>query len=80
MFSTQSDTVIVSPFVHHVLDIVSLFAAELEEPQIGVSGKGTGLILTCTFYSFSCYTQTIKHHLKTTSQKTLFNPLSDDIF
>ena len=29
---------IISPFVH-VFDIISLFAAELEEPKIGISGK-----------------------------------------
>ena len=31
--------VIVSPFVH-IFDITSLFAAELEEPKIGISGQG----------------------------------------
>ena len=31
--------IIVSPFVH-IFDIISLFAAELEEPKIGISGKG----------------------------------------
>ena len=30
--------IIVSPFVH-IFDIISLFAAELEEPKIGISGK-----------------------------------------
>ena len=30
---------IVSPFVH-ISDIISLFAAELEEPKIGMRGKG----------------------------------------
>ena len=35
MFSTQ---IIVSPFVH-IFDIISLFAAELKEPKIGISGK-----------------------------------------
>ena len=29
----------VSLFVH-IFDIISLFAAELEEPEIGISGKG----------------------------------------
>ena len=29
----------VSPFVH-IFDIISLFAAELEKPKIGISGKG----------------------------------------
>ena len=31
--------IIVSPFVHS-FDIISLFAAEFEEPKIGISGKG----------------------------------------
>ena len=31
--------VIVSPFVHN-FDIISLFAAELEDPKTGISGKG----------------------------------------
>ena len=31
--------IIISPFIH-VFDITSLFAAELEEPKIGISGKG----------------------------------------
>ena len=30
---------IISPFVY-IYDIISLFAAELEEPKIGISGKG----------------------------------------
>ena len=30
---------IVSPFAH-IFDIISLFAAELEEPKIGISCKG----------------------------------------
>ena len=29
----------VSPFVH-IFDIISLFAAELEEPKTGISGHG----------------------------------------
>ena len=31
--------IIVSQFVH-IFDIISLFAAELEDPKIGMSGKG----------------------------------------
>ena len=31
--------IIESPFVH-IFDIISLFAAESEEPKIGISGKG----------------------------------------
>ena len=30
---------IASPFVN-IFDIISLFAAELKEPEIGISGKG----------------------------------------
>ena len=37
MFYTQSDNL--SPFVH-IFDIISVFAAELEEPKIGIWGKG----------------------------------------
>ena len=37
MFSSQLDNCI-PPFVH-IFDIISLFAAELEEPKIGLSGK-----------------------------------------
>ena len=35
----QLNHIIVSPFVY-IFDIKSLFAAELEEPKIGKSGKG----------------------------------------
>ena len=34
--------VIISPFVH-IFDIISLFAAEFEDPKIGISGKGLTL-------------------------------------
>ena len=37
MFSTQSDNCI--PLVH-IFEIISVFAAELQEPKIGISGKG----------------------------------------
>ena len=37
MFSTQSDSC--NPFVH-IFDIIFLFAAELEEPKIGLWGEG----------------------------------------
>ena len=33
---------IISPFVN-IFDIISLFAAELEEPKIGMWGKGLSL-------------------------------------
>ena len=42
MFSTHQ--IIVSPFVH-IFDIISLFAAEMEEPKIGILGKGLTLSL-----------------------------------
>ena len=35
----QLDQITVSPFVHN-FDIPSLFAVELEEPIIGISGRG----------------------------------------
>ena len=35
----QLNQIIVYPFVH-VFDIISLFTAEMEEPTIGISGKG----------------------------------------
>ena len=35
----QLNQITVSPFVH-IFDIISLFAAEFEEPKIGISGKG----------------------------------------
>ena len=31
--------IIVSPFVH-IFDIISIFAAELDDPKIGIWGKG----------------------------------------
>ena len=36
--------VIASPFVH-IFEIISLFAAELEEPKIVISGKGLSTLL-----------------------------------
>ena len=35
--------IIVSPFVH-IFDIISLFAAKLQKPKIGISGKGLNQI------------------------------------
>ena len=37
--------IIVSPFVH-IFDLLSLFAAEFEEPKIGISGKWINFILS----------------------------------
>ena len=37
----------VSPYVH-IFDIISLFAAEVEEPKSGISGKGLNLIALFT--------------------------------
>ena len=36
MIFTQSDNCI---HICHIFDIISLFAAELEEPKIGIPGK-----------------------------------------
>ena len=38
MFSTQSEK-FYPPFVN-IFDIISLFAADFEDPKIGISGKG----------------------------------------
>ena len=43
--------IIVSPFVH-TFDIISLFAAELEEPKIGISGTGLAHYQTTNFRFF----------------------------
>ena len=40
----QLDKITVSPFVH-IFDIINLFAIELEDPKIGISGKGLKWIL-----------------------------------
>ena len=39
----QLNQIILSPIVH-VLDIKSLFAAELDEPKIDISGEGLNMI------------------------------------
>ena len=39
MFSTQSDNCIPINFVN-IYDIILLIVAEVEEPKIGISGKG----------------------------------------
>ena len=41
--------IIVSPFVH-IFDTISLFSTELEEPKIGISGKGLTLYKTTTHF------------------------------
>ena len=40
----------VSPFVH-IVDIISLFAAEFKEPKIGISGRG--LMIKCQLPSIN---------------------------
>ena len=42
----QLNQIIVYPFVR-ISDIISLFAAELEGPKIGISGKGLSLEIGC---------------------------------
>ena len=39
--------IIVSPFVH-IFAVISLFAAEMEEPRISI--RGEGLMFSVTFY------------------------------
>ena len=50
MFSTQSDNC--SPFVH-IFHIISLFAAEFEEPKIGISGKGLTTSSNCVVKDYN---------------------------
>ena len=66
MFSTR---VIVSPFAH-IFDIISLFAAELEEPKIGISIKG----LSSTMFHASLLES---DHGFRSDQLTTINPLPD---
>ena len=49
--------IIVSPFVN-IFDIISLFAAEFEEPKTGVSGKWLICVLRHSQHSFSHITAT----------------------
>ena len=42
---------IVSPFVN-IFDIISLVAAELEEPKIGISGKGLRQVFEIYFVTY----------------------------
>ena len=41
--------IIVSPFVH-IFDIIPFFAVKLEEPNIGVSGKGLNVAQIAQFF------------------------------
>ena len=51
----QLNQITLSPFVH-ICDIISLFAVELEELKIGISGKGLTLIsLSASFYFQNLY-------------------------
>ena len=54
--------IIVSPFVH-IFDIISLYAAELEEPKIGISGRVNHLL----GFTFS-YLSAIQAFVVTTRQ------------
>ena len=51
--------IIVSPFVH-IFDIISLFAAELEEPKIGIRGKGLSCYHTITTIDASWWKSLLK--------------------
>ena len=62
MFSTQSETCIhVSPFVN-IYDITCLFAAELEEPKIGMWDKGVNQNQNSLFVNKRKLTQSTKIH------------------
>ena len=64
----QFDQITVSPFVH-ICDIISLFAVELEESKIGISGKG----LTAKVISWRSVTHLYVSWISNTStDKTFF--------
>ena len=44
----QLSQITVSPFIH-IFDIISLFAIEMKEPKIGISGKGLNVPQTMGF-------------------------------
>ena len=50
MFSTQSDNCTLST---HIFDIIFLFAAELEEPKIGIRDKELNLTHTIPTFNTS---------------------------
>ena len=50
----QLSEIKVSPFVH-IFDIISLFAIELEEPKIGISGKGLTRMTACWTWSIQTF-------------------------
>ena len=54
--------IIVPPFVH-IVDIISLFVTELEEPKIGVSCKGLRLVCEYWFQEKNCRFETRSHPL-----------------
>ena len=62
MFSTIYDTyqIIVSPFVH-IFDIIAFIVVELEEPKIGIWGKGL-IVCKCfqdKYENFLCVVKSI---------------------
>ena len=91
MFSTQSincneqfllfqqcfhfNQIIVSPFTH-IFDVISLFAAELEEVKIGISGKG--LIGNCQYTIILGTGWSCGKVLWCTTAELQLNPLPDD--
>ena len=68
--------VIVSPYVH-IFDITSLFAAELEEPKISISGIGSikSLETVMKRYLISSLDRKLEHFLPYFVDRTFF---SDD--
>ena len=63
---------IVSPFVN-IFDIISLFAAELEEPEIGMWGKELNFYQIHMYISFNNFLMTVK---TVTSSKWGMNPVA----
>ena len=71
----QLNLIIVSPFVN-IFDLISLFAAELEEPKIGISSKGLN------FYFGKSKLIRIQQFLKTwlETEKMLITSISNAVF
>ena len=57
MFCTQSDNC--TPFVH-IFDIIFLFATELQEPKIGLLGKGLTLSHKIPGFLHACSKSVLK--------------------
>ena len=71
--------IIVSPF-DHIFDIISLFAAEFEKPEIGISGKGSTewFMISQTSPRFIFTNLSQEHFLSFTPRFTNWNVTTSD--